>query len=200
MNRKRGVWGLIAVLVLLSLVSAQQVLANGVTVGTQTELLKYEVFITKFEVFYVGGSDWVIVFEEPSEKVDMALGALAGTFFSEQSLAAGTVNKIRVTVDQQMTIKGKVKVGETTYYTVTDYVNEDTTNINNYDEQTYSTGEDFIKTLDINMVVGAGQTATLKITFNVRNEDNAITCYAIPLPWVYMVIGQEVNVTVAIVP
>ena len=198
MKRKRGVWCLVLVLVLLSLVSAQQVLANGV-VGDQILLEKYEVSVKKFEVSYDEGSTWVTVFEGQSQKVDMALGAFAGTFFSGQSLPVGTVNQIKVTVDKQMTIKGKVDVGGTIYYTVSDITTEDPTDINNYDEQTYSADADFIKTMGIDVVVGVGETATLRITFKVRNEDNAIRCWPIA-GWGYMVIGQEVTVTVALVP
>lgn len=200
MKRKRGVWGLVFVLVLLSLVSARQVLANAAPVGQQVVLEKYEVSVKKFEVSYDGGSTWVIVFEGESQKVDMALGELAGTFFSGQSLPVGTVNKIRVTIDKQITIKGVVHYALTDFYTVSDPFSEDTTILEKYAEYTFSLVADIIKSLDVNVVIGAGETATIRITFRVRNEDNAIMCLVIATPWVYMVIGREVEVTVGLVP
>lgn len=196
MKRKRGVWGLVFVLVVLSLVSAQQVLANAAPIGFQEELLKYEVSVKKFEVSYDGGSTWVTVFEGVPQKLDIAQGALAGTFFSGQSLPVGTVNKIKVTIDKQITIKGVVSYNDADYFTVSDPLNIDTTNGDNYAEYTFSLDADIIKTMDIDVVVGAGETSTLRITFQVRSEDNAITCFAIPKAWLYMVIPQEVDVTV----
>lgn len=203
MKRKRGVWGLVFVLVLLSLVSARQV-ANG-AVGDQTLLEKYEVSVKKFEVSYDGGSNWVTVFEGVSQKVDIAQGGFTGTFFSGQSLPVGTVNRIRVTIDKQITIKGKVYYLLTTFYTVSDPLDpagtNDTTIEANYTEQVFEvpTG-DIIKELAIDVVVGVGETSTLRITFEVLNEDNAIRCFPILGAWPFMVIAQEVDVTVTQVP
>lgn len=196
MERKRGIWGLVFVLVLLSLVSARQVLAQGI-IGAQTELLKYEISVKKFEVSYGNGSTWVTVFEGVSQKVDIALGASAGTFFSGQSLPVGTVNRIRVTIDKQMTIKGTVYYNPRTFYTVANIDNDEATDPNDYAEYTFSADADIIKTIKIDVVVGVGETVTLRITFEVRNVDNAITLYPVG-GGKYIVIGREVTVTVQV--
>ncbi len=195
-------WGVLvpAVLVLGLLLSGQAAwaLVNGG--AAQTELLKYEVFVKKFEVSYDNGATWTTVFEGTSTLVDLAKGESAGTFFSNQSVPVGTINRVRVTIDQSMTIKGKVSNGGTTYVTTATGAAEQTMEVQGAtyaDQATNVPTGDIVHEQAVNVSVEPGQDVTLQVTLGITNADNAIGVQSCsPCGWSYFVVPQEVTATV----
>ncbi len=199
MNRRHCATGLLVWLVVGALCVQQAgAVGPGIPVGNQTDLTKYEVRVNKLEVSYDNGSTWTTVFEGQSDLVDVAQGASAGSFFSNQSVPVGTINKVRVTLDKDMTVNGTVLYSSTTYYTVADVDNDDSTvGGNRADQDVEMPDGDIVKLYDINVVVTSGQGVVLEITFEITNTDNAIRCIVYPPnDGELIVIPREVTVTI----
>ena len=197
-------WGVLTVSVSVVglLLFGQPVLVAANGAPAQSELLKYEVFVKKFEVSFDNGATWTTVFEGVSTLVDLAQGADAGAFFSDLPVPIGTINRVRVTIDQSMTIKGKVDypgVSETYVTTATGAAEEtrEGSGATYADQLTNVPTGDIVHEQAVSVVVGPGQDVTLKVTLGITNADNAIgvqTCGA--CPWSRFVIPQEVTATV----
>lgn len=185
-------------LVTLNLVFTQEAVAQGDTYGNQTSLLKYDTFVNKLELSYDEGQTWTTVFTGESSRVDLTQGVNAGNFLSGQSIPVGTINRIRVTIDDTMIIKGTVSYGGTTYYTVADYTTQDTRVAGNYANQTENCPMGNItNTETVNINVTAGQSVIVRVTFDISNSANVIRVRECgPYDWQYAVVPQEVQGTI----
>ncbi len=206
MNRRHCIAGLLVWLALGALCVGQAGAPPVGPYGSQQDLTKYEVRVKKFEVSYDGGANWTTIFEGQSNLVDLTQGENAGTFFTNQSVPIGTINRVRVTIDDDMTINGRVFVNPVNglggnYYTVDDPDDSDASNDpsnsdNRADQDTKVPGGDIVKEEDVNVVVAPGQAVVLRVTIYIRNSDNAIRVNWYAGPWNYMVFPQDVTVDV----
>mgnify|MGYP001563587608 CR=1 FL=1 len=81
---------------------------------------KYQVSLTKFELFNSGTNQWVTLYEGNSVTLDIAsvsVNQAVGNFMSGLSVPDGTYTKARATPSTTFVIKGSVTSGGTTYYT-----------------------------------------------------------------------------------
>jgi hypothetical protein len=199
----------------LSLVCCRQVVGAIESLGEQKELLTYKVRIKKFEVSYDWGTSYTTVFEGLSPYLDLTTsnGTAAGDFFTDQSVPVGTINWIRVTVDKTMQIKGKVDYNPAEdptqgyYFTTATGASEETRDhggdgvpdgpppagdgaVYALQEIDIPTGDYVHEQIIAGVVVRAGETVTLRMSFQLLS---AITCMGCGgCPWGYFVIPQTI--------
>lgn len=82
---------------------------------------KYEVRLTKFELYNSDTAQWVTIFEgslsSPLDIASVSSNQLVGSFLSGLTVPDGTYSRARATPSTTFLIRGNVTSGATTYYT-----------------------------------------------------------------------------------
>lgn len=142
-----------------------------------SQVEKFEFTMTKFEISYDSGTTWTTVWEG-TQTFDLASASgtdsLAATIFSNMPVTAGTINRLRVTIGRNCTVRGYVTYSGVTYKTTagtnqaagtgTTGAGDATTYDSTMAETDVYTQEEARE-----MVINEGQTKRLKMTFNLAD-------------------------------
>lgn len=179
-------------ILLLILFSSSIIYASGPddedTYGDTVEVVKYQVSMKKAEAYYTTGDyaeQWYTVIENssgvPLNIASATAGEEVGNFFSGATLPLGHISQIRQTIMGSFLVKAIVSQDGTTYYSKSD--GTASTNSADYAECTIpfqmpdgsTPAEMTSDPTDVSIDVNAGQTVTMKVTFNLLSANTGGT-------------------------
>lgn len=191
-------------LLVIGIIIALSMLFHNKIYSAENEatLTEFTVTVTKIEASINGGTTYTTLYDGITE-MDIAatdVDAKVYAFLLNTQIALGeTINKVRITIDDQLSFTGYYYTG-TYYYYHTPAINTEYSNIVYPDGTTYGSRTEtepapkkatvtdlpedrYVATLDANVIVQENQNTPLKLNFNLTNCISAV--YSAPNTWVY---------------